>query len=371
MTHKLFYKLTLLTGFIGSSVACQPRAFHESKPKDWEQIVLDPQPAGQNNMPPAAQQKWDLMRSLHPATVQNLCEPARYSPPPGVAYRGVAILLHGFSSCPGQYENLAPKLAKAGYEVLVPLYPGHGRIPKAITPREDDVDSVPVSPVPWVGFTEDINELASKFKGEKMLVGLSQGSNIALRAMQLAPDLYDRIYLMSPKLRNESAFLHGLLRNSIKSFGVEEFILGRRTGWSECEKEEALPPHNRPGFCYMKIENAVAMIDFGGQVVSAAIKGTTTGWKTRTQVQFALSHSDDGTCNDAAREVLASLRKGGNQAKGCVMPKEIPHSMFSLRDRPYEKPWLPNLFQTVEDFLTTGKNVDGSQDVITDCALKW
>jgi pimeloyl-ACP methyl ester carboxylesterase len=240
-----------------------------------------------------------------------------------------------------------------------------------MSPRVDDVDAVPISPTSWAGFTRDMNEIAEKFKGEKVLVGLSLGSSIALRAVQLAPDLYDKVYLMAPKLRNETAFLNKILTDNIDTFGVEDYILNMRTGWSICEKEEALPPHNRPGFCYMNIRHAVAMIDFGTQVMDAAAAGSKKGWKTRTQIQFALSHGDDGVSNNAVKDVLADLHKTNNNAKVCMMPKVIPHSMFSLRDQPYDKPWLPALFQTIEDFFVSGKNVTGSSDAVTDCSINW
>jgi pimeloyl-ACP methyl ester carboxylesterase len=323
------------------------------------------------NIPKDVLQKWELMRALHPGRLQNGCEPTRYSPPAGVKYRGVAVLLHGFSACPGQYELLGPQLARAGYEVLVPLYPGHGRIPLQMSPRKDDVEFVPVNPVPWAAFTREVNELVQSFKGEKVLVGLSLGSNIALRAVQFAPDLYDRVYVMSPKLRSEASFFSGLLHDQIKVFGIEEFILDGKAGWPICEKEESLPPHNRPGFCYMQNKHGIAMLDFGKNVIDAAQENGKRGTRYRTQIQFVLSHSDNGTCNDAAREVLTGLQKGNNKAMVCVMPKEVPHSMFSLRDKPYEKPWVPALFDSVETFLTTGTPVAGSSQSFTDCALQW
>ena len=349
------------------ATSCKPRSYNESTGASTNSTANAGQSVFSQNIPKSVQSKWEMMRALHPGTLQNLCEPQIYSPPAGVKYRGVAILLHGFSACPGQYEILGPKLAKAGYEVLVPLYPGHGRIPKQLSPRVDDVDMVPINPGNWSAFTREINELAAAFTGEKVLVGLSLGSNIALRAVQFAPDLYDKVYVMSPKLRNESSFLSGILHDSVNMFGIEDFFLGQRGGWPQCEREESKPPHNRPGFCYMQNRHGVAMLDFGQNVVDAATADGKKGTKTRSKVQFVISHSDDGVCNKATYEVLEGLQQAGTDAKICVMPKEVPHSMFSLRDRPFEKPWVPALFQSVEDFFVNSKNVPGSDSKIADC----
>lgn len=176
---------------------------------------------------------------------------------------------------------------------------------------------------------------------------------------------------MSPKLRNESSFLSGVLHDSVDMFGIEDFFLGQRAGWPQCEREESQPPHNRPGFCYMQNRHGAAMLDFGQNVVDAAISDGKKGSKTRTKIQFVISRSDDGVCNNATTEVVGRLLQAGNDARICAMPKDVPHSMFSLRDRPYEKPWVPSLFQSVEDFLLSNKNVPGSDKNVVDCQIRW
>ena len=53
------------------------------------------------------------------------CEPMRF-PARGPTYKGVAVVWHGFSSCPQEMANLGPPLAAHGYDVLFPLMAGHG-----------------------------------------------------------------------------------------------------------------------------------------------------------------------------------------------------------------------------------------------------
>jgi pimeloyl-ACP methyl ester carboxylesterase len=354
----------------------QPRAYNERTHSSQNQSATTWSSgmwadAASPNIPKDVLEKWEMMRALHPGTLQFGCEPQIYSPPPGVRFRGVALLLHGFSACPGQYEILGPRLAALGYEVLVPLYPGHGRIPKQLSPRVDDVDMVPTNPSHWSSFTREMNELAASFEGEKVLVGLSLGSNIALRAIQFEPTLYDKAYVMAPKLRNESSFLSGILHDSVDTFGIEEFILGQRAGWPQCEREESIPPHNRPGFCYMQKRHGMAMLDFGQNVVDASVADAKKGKKIRTKVQFVVSRNDDGVCNRATLAVFSGLIRAGNESKVCIMPKPVPHSMFSLRDKPFQKPWVPALFQSIEDFFLSEQFVEGSGQSASECHISW
>jgi alpha-beta hydrolase superfamily lysophospholipase len=362
-------QLCAVAGVLALSVSCKPRSFNTGDTSSMAPLTLK-QPATSTNVSAEAQKVWDSMTKI-PYTPQPGCEPAHYAPPAGVKYRGVAVLLHGFSACPQQYEQLGPQLANAGYEVFVPLFPGHGAPPTSLNPREDNVLLVPRSVTGWTSFTSDVNNFAALFKGEKVLVGLSQGANIALRATQLAPNLYDKAFIMSFKLRNETAMFSGLFSNSVHILNIDEYVLGMRSGWRRCEEVDSLPPHNRAGFCNMENRNAIAMLDFGKNAIDKAVENGKNKVKTRTPIQVVLSHSDDGTCNKAAEEVLAGMHQAGSNMKACIMPKEVPHSMFSLHDTPYEKPWVPALFKSVENFLVNGTNVPGSSDTITDCRLTW
>jgi pimeloyl-ACP methyl ester carboxylesterase len=354
-------------------VACKARTYGaDQKSFDFSPITRDDDALESfSNVPPSVEAIWSAMRGEAATKLQPGCEPARYSPPAKVKYRGVAILLHGYSACPQQYEQLGPQLARAGYEVFVPLFPGHGEIPISISPRVDKVDFVPKVAAGWGPTVDRVNEIASAFQGEKVLVGLSQGSNIALRATQLQPQLYDRVLLFSPKLRNETAFMSSLFANPVHLLNIDAYVLGMRNGWKSCELVDSLPPVNRAGFCNFENRNAIAMLDFGKIVIDHAIQQGQQGIKTRTPIQMVLSHNDDGTCNNAAAEVMRGMLKAGSSVKACVMAKEVPHAMLSVRDQPYVKPWLVPLFASTERFLTQGTFVPGSSETVTQCALSW
>ena len=46
---------------------------------------------------------------------------------------GLPVLFHGFSACPQQWDLISPLLAKRGFDVLMPLNPGHGNLEESRT----------------------------------------------------------------------------------------------------------------------------------------------------------------------------------------------------------------------------------------------
>ena len=62
--------------------------------------------------------------ATRPEGVRAGCEPMRF--PATSAYQGVAVVWHGFSSCPQEMSHLGPALASKGFDVIFPLMVGHG-----------------------------------------------------------------------------------------------------------------------------------------------------------------------------------------------------------------------------------------------------
>jgi hypothetical protein len=176
---------------------------------------------------------------------------------------------------------------------------------------------------------------------------------------------------ISPKLRSEASWFSWLFSNQLSILGIDDFIADSQSGWRQCEEVDAMPPANRAGFCWMQCRHAIAMLDFGQVTIEGAANMVEQGLTTSTAIQFVLAHSDDGTCNDAAVEVLGNLQQAGSPATACIMPEPVPHSMFSFHDSPYDKPWVPPLFDAVEQFVLNGTPVAGSSDQVNPCTLTW
>lgn len=355
--------------------SCKPRAFNSS----------ETMAAGSDA---DIDEVWRFMRAEHLKDIQSQCEPQRFSPPANVKRRGVAILLHGFSACPDQYDVLGPQLASAGYEVFVPLFPGHGAKPLTNSPRKDDVEGVPRVGAGWGPMVARINEIGQKFSGERVLVGLSHGSNLALRAIQVSPNLWSKAFLMAPKLTNESSFFKFLLKSPIHILSIDQLsdadmvkqnpadfgdqqILSMRSGWRKCSEIDVNPPGNRGGFCNFENRHAMAMFDFGALVIKSAEVMAEKGSRIATKIQFVLSTTDNGVCNNASLKVLKAVRQSGSESKACMMPEGVPHSMFSRHDSPYEKPWVPALFSQLQSFLVEEKFVPGSGETVANCSFTW
>ena len=84
--------------------------------------------------------------------------------------RGV-LLLHGFGDTPQTLSLLAHRLHKAGYDVLVPLLPGHGRTMKAFRMSRADE---------WISAaSESLDEMRRRDR-EINIVGLSMGGALAV-----------------------------------------------------------------------------------------------------------------------------------------------------------------------------------------------
>lgn len=307
---------------------------------------------------------WQEMRLSHFNDLQPGCEPVKLESNKNVKQRGLVILLHGFSACPQQYDELAPRLANAGYDVLVPLFPGHGVVPHQMSPRIDNTEMLPRTITGWKAFRNDINRLASSYEGKRSLTGLSMGTNIALSAYIKRPELYSNVVGVSPKLRNETSFLHGAFNNNLHILNIDEWILNRKSGWDSCVIDSALEVDPRNGFCSFENRNAVAMLGFGNETIKDSKKFSGGG---DTKVQLILSHNDDGVANNGANELAENLLKKDVDLSSCTMPKPVPHSMFSPYDQPREKPWLSFLFRSIEESLVDSAEVSTSIDDPTTC----
>src|SRR6185503_9756586 len=86
--------------------------------------------------------------------------------------RGV-LLLHGFGDTPQTLSLLAHRLHKAGYNVLAPLLPGHGRTMKAF--RASNAGE-------WVDAARQSLATLQRRTVSTSIVGLSMGGALAVLA---------------------------------------------------------------------------------------------------------------------------------------------------------------------------------------------
>ena len=110
-------------------------------------------------------------------------------------------MIHGFSGCPQQFFELGKRIADRGFDVLLPVLPGHGVLPARN--NEEDLSRLPGEPHSETGYAElaeRMNEIMATSPGTRVMVGFSLGGAIGLNANLQAPNLYDRHLLLSPML---------------------------------------------------------------------------------------------------------------------------------------------------------------------------
>ena len=101
----------------------------------------------------------------------------------------VALLLHGFTTSPREFRDLARYLAKNNISVCAPLLPGHGTSPERLAVTKY---------YQWVEYVEEqINNLAREYD-EIYIVGNSFGGNLALICAQSSPKIKGIVTLGTP-----------------------------------------------------------------------------------------------------------------------------------------------------------------------------
>jgi esterase/lipase len=107
----------------------------------------------------------------------------------------VCLLLHGFTAGPYQMEPLGQYLYQAGYNVVAPLLPGHGR---AGTWSKQNPPPLPADPNHYLRFGTQWLNLAAQLGQRVVVGGLSGGGTLAAwLALEKAPQV-DRAILCAP-----------------------------------------------------------------------------------------------------------------------------------------------------------------------------
>lgn len=163
--------------------------------------------------------------------------------------KGVAVLYHGFSACPQQWDLIAPLLAQKGFDVLMPLNPGHGnsfenpgsriRCLYGCDGPTDNVSGFPVTIDDWTSYVNRINDIVSLASGDTHVVGgLSVGGTLAASAglakqQDGVTPLYSRQLIMNPMIE-----LHGVIDAVLAILGHLPVVKEDFVGWGPGCREE-------------------------------------------------------------------------------------------------------------------------------------
>jgi pimeloyl-ACP methyl ester carboxylesterase len=236
--------------------------------------------------------------------------------------RGAVLALHGFGGCPQQFAGLAPRLAAAGFDVLVPRLPGHGRQPLA-GGREDltDVPAGADGAARYAAFLATLDALLARSPGERVLVGFSAGGGLALQAVAAAPGRYARLVLLAPLvgIRGGSAVewlawqlgrAPGLAALDVKHFGPRR----------DCATWQAA---GRGGFCGYELRHAAALVGL--------VRAVRADWQDRplpVRVGILLAGDERYVSNAAAGRFAARQQALGAPVSIGTLPG-VPHEMLT------------------------------------------
>ena len=282
--------------------------------------------------------------------LQEACKPRRVAATQ--PYRGTALLFHGFSACPQQYFALAPLLAAQGFDVLLPLTPGHGNavnhsgIPSADhciygcdhVEQVDDTTGLPNTTVGYALFVHRMNDIMQHATGERVVAGLSLGGALAAAAANSELNIFARTLVMNPLLK---------LSNALEDYGEQllDLVPGVRqkyAGWGhECTMERQ---HGRAGICTFRVDQAAAARNFGYATLRSMRRAA-----PGSDVAVIYDHQDNTVSTASARNLSTEAN-----ASSCVL-NFTQHSFLSTYDDlNVNKWWLNEVSCRIVDYLANG-----------------
>ncbi len=120
----------------------------------------------------------------------------------------VCLFFHGFTAGPYQFSPLGKALFEAGYNVLVPLQPGHG---VAGNWNQDDPPPLPTQPEMYQKFALSWLEAARNLGQQVIVGGLSTGGVLAAWLSLEHSQEIERALLFAPYLSGNNAIVNFLV----------------------------------------------------------------------------------------------------------------------------------------------------------------
>ncbi|KAL7575155.1 hypothetical protein ACA910_018648 [Epithemia clementina (nom. ined.)] len=156
--------------------------------------------------------------------------------------KSLVVAFHGFTACPDSYREFTEAFVRSGFDVMVPLLPGQGRVQGSCIGNDINtylpgpencagkyqIGDIPINLQGYVDWVAMINEIVVE---EKVLeqydavyaIGLSMGGPLASFAVNTAPQgLYHKLFLMNPSYAASSPPLD------------RQFIACQKSGVQDC-----------------------------------------------------------------------------------------------------------------------------------------
>lgn len=121
----------------------------------------------------------------------------------------VVLCFHGFTAGPYQFEPLGEALFKSGYNVLVPLQPGHG---VAGNWNRKNPPPLPTDPQVYKQFVLDWVQQAKPLGKQLVIAGYSTGGTLAAWLAQEHGQQIEKTLLFAPYLRGNNKLVDWLVQ---------------------------------------------------------------------------------------------------------------------------------------------------------------
>lgn len=241
----------------------------------------------------------------------------------------VCLFFHGFTAGPYQFEPLGQALFQLGYNVLVPLQPGHGI---AGDWNGDNPPPLPEDSQIYKQFVLDWLQKAQPL-GEKLILGgYSTGGTLAAWLAQEHPQPIEKTLLFAPYLSSSLMVTNWLIE-----------ILPLYYEW--------LNKDNPGNFGYdgFRIPAAKLLLDMGQEILDRA-KHTPA-----TPMLIVSSEDDNATNRHDHQELFESAVKfHPNSRYYCFDKKlDIPHTMMTELEGNH---YLPRLINIATSYIESDLN---------------
>lgn len=228
----------------------------------------------------------------------------------------IVIFFHGLTNCPAQADELAPFLFAQGYNVLVPLLPGHGRadpltLALADVTAEDLVDTAASSIALAHGLGQDV-----------IVLGLSAGGTMASHEAQHDGTIGTSV-AVAP------FFAPGIVPQWAAPAATNLLLrLPNLMVWWDPRAPYSSPEMD---YAYPRFAtHALAQIMRLGQIVCLEANA---GAPRTPHIGFLLNDADLAVHNGFAQRVAAAWRGHGHAVDVQVLPdtKRLPHDLIDPR----------------------------------------
>lgn len=232
--------------------------------------------------------------------------------------KGAVIMLHGYTAGPWQYAESAERIHKSGYQVFVPRLPGHGFVkPDGIPTGEKMVD--PWNTEEYERFIDETFAEAAALGGPVQVIGLSGGSNLALRMAEKYPQIKG-VVAMAPYIGpdNRVPVVNRVVDAVARYTPID---LPRALDFIPYNKNERFGNNPEMPHTQGSLGNAQAMLSIGTKVK-----------KVDVPVQFITTEGDQLSGTDAVQKLYD--RSGGSAKHGWYhfpAAEKVPHAMASPR----------------------------------------